>query len=152
MARRLSARQVQALIKLAGGNRALARVAGVSPGSVSKWRYEGVSAEYGKRISKAVLQNRIELQESKNERLEELEGRLTRLESERNYERDRADSLQRAIESMRAESAPRLTFAQIIQVYRDIGRAPDLDEAMGMADDFDYEINEVYDAYYEESE
>lgn len=152
MARRLSARQVQAYIKLAGGNRALARIAGVSPGSVSKWRYEGVSADYGRKLQDAVISHREENRERAEQRIEELEERLARVESERDAERGKRESLEQAIESLRAEVAPVVTFEAIIQVYRDMARAPDLDEAMGLADDFDMTVREVYDAYYEESE
>lgn len=151
----LSAAQVLKLINQAGGNRELARRAGVSPGSMSKWRHHGVSAEYASLLQRSAAsppkarprrtaQSR-ELGESSYDNLQAL---LNEAGRQRDEYKAKAERLEHQLTEL--DRAPKVTLESILQVYRDIGRAPDLEEATGMADDFDYEINEIYDAYYEE--
>lgn len=170
----LSPKQVRGLIKRAGSGRELARRAGVSPGSVSKWKKFGVSEAYAEILKKGLLraptkpqyeprrprrpasvklaklpqpqsdwQDKDEGEDegddfSPEERIEAYEDRIRYLESR-----------QAALEWELA-NAPVVSFESIIQVYRDMAKPPDYDEALGMADDFDMDISEVYDAYYEE--
>lgn len=151
----LTAKQVQKLIAKAGGNRELARRAGVSPGSVSKWRHHGVSAEYAsllqrsaERVPKAKPRRtaqRRELGESSYDNLQQL---LHEAGAQRDAYKAKAEHLERQLTEL--DRAPKVTLESILTVYRDINRAPDFDEAAGLADDFDYDINEIYDAYYEE--
>lgn len=163
----LSAKQVRALIKRVGSGRELARRAGVSPGSISKWRKQGVQESYVDILRKAELRAptlpRYEPKPPKRRRITAATERkpISRgggggggggaREIIEGYE-ERIRYLEQRQAELEAElsDAPVVTFETIIQFYRDMQTPPDIDEAMGLADDFDLEISEVYDAYYEE--
>ena len=169
--RGLTAKQVQALIKQVGSGRELARRAGVSPGSISKWKKRGVSDEYAtilragtrrpatkqryappkKRKRASGIPKSPHRPPPRTQRERELEARLIEAEEARDALRGQSlDFEQRVAELEEELDSPEMTFEMIIQLYQDLDMAPTLDEAMGLADDFDISVHEVYDAYYEE--
>ena len=132
---RLTAADVQRLIDAAGGSgRELARRANVSPGSMSKWRNEGVSYEYGSKLIKAASSARY--------------GKASVPKEVNDYIKGLKRTIRHQEKQIRASK--QMSSKQIIKQYQKAGYAPSFDEAVDIADEYDIDIDEVYDAFYEE--